>query len=187
MQDKANIIKSVCGLLSSGNMTSAGEQVKYQYPFVAHSQDKRKYSEEKSLAIFRRDGFIDRYSGAKLIFPPVLRILSVLLPKEFPFQKNWKMSETHPAYWELFPTLDHVIPLARGGKDSEENLVTTSMLRNAAKANWTLDELGWNLVPAGNLDEWDGLLFWFMEFTEHNNSILKDKYINRWHKINSKN
>jgi len=60
--------------------------------------------------IFARDGFIDRYRGSRLIFPPVLRLLSLYLPKEFPYHKNGKMTEGHMAYWELFPTVDHVVP-----------------------------------------------------------------------------
>ncbi|MFF0818704.1 HNH endonuclease [Rhodococcus sp. NPDC003318] len=52
------------------------------------------------------------------------------------------MSQTHFAYWELFPTIDHIVPVTRGGADDESNWVTTSMLRNSAKAHWTLDELG---------------------------------------------
>jgi hypothetical protein len=48
------------------------------------------------------------------------------------------MSETHIIYWALFPTIDHVVPVAREGPDEDKNWVTTSMLRNAAKSNWTL-------------------------------------------------
>jgi hypothetical protein len=35
----------------------------------------------------------------------------------------------------------------RGGMDAESNWVSTSMFRNRVKSNWTLEELGWNLVP----------------------------------------
>jgi hypothetical protein len=85
-------------------------------------------------------------------------------------------------YWELFPTVDHIVPIARGGADDETNWATTSMLRNSAKSNWTLQELGWQLVPAGDLREWDGLLAWFVEFLKRNQSNLADKYISRWHR-----
>ncbi|WP_274542836.1 hypothetical protein [Rhodococcus opacus] len=34
------------------------------------------------------------------------------------------------------------------------------MLRNSAKAHWTLDELGWSLVAAGASTAWDGLAGW---------------------------
>lgn len=92
------------------------------------------------------------------------------------------MSETHTAYWELFPTIDHVVPVARGGVDDHTNWVTTSMLRNAAKANWTLEELGWQLVPPGDSKQWDGLISWFVECLEYEQSHLADKYVRSWHR-----
>lgn len=70
------------------------------------------------------------------------------------------MDKTHPAYWELFPALDHVLPVCRGGRDDQDNLVSTSMLRNSTKSNWTLDELGWSIHPPGDMKHWDGLLAW---------------------------
>jgi len=181
--DKAAIIESICSSLSSGNAEKAVEEAKSKYSFNIPERATRKYSEAEAIVIFIRDGFVDRYSGSKLIFPPVLRILSIQLPREFPFHKNWKMSETHPAYWELYPTLDHIIPVARGGQDNKNNLVCTSMLRNSAKSNWTLEELGWHIYPAGDLEEWDGLLSWFISFAKENPSILEDKYIYGWHKV----
>src|SRR5262249_23509828 len=127
------------------------------------------------------DGFIDRYSGQRVVFPGILRLLSRLLPQEFPFHPNWKMAETHPAYWELFPTLDHVVPVARGGPDSDGNLVPTSMLRNPPTANRTLEELGWSLCPAGSLADWDGLTSLFVDFVDSERAVLEDLYLRRWY------
>ena len=111
----------------------------------------RRYSPYQSCQVFIRDGFIDRYAGTRLVFPGALRILSIEMPKEFPFHPNWKMSESHIVYWELFPTIDHVVPVSKGGADEEQNWVSTSMLRNNAKSNWTLEELGWELKPQGDV------------------------------------
>jgi hypothetical protein len=36
------------------------------------------------MEVFLRDGFLDRYTGSRLIFPATLRMLSQLLPEEFP-------------------------------------------------------------------------------------------------------
>ena len=116
--------------------------------------------------VFVRDGFIDRYSGDRLVFPPVLRILSAELPEEFPAHPNWKMTETHVAYWDLFPTIDHVVPVARGGADVEDNWVTTSMARNSAKGNSLLNQIGWELHPPGDLTDWDGLCPWLLGYLE---------------------
>lgn len=181
MTDKAEIIKSICDALSSGDMPSASDIARQQYPFSTQNISSRQSSDAQALQVFKRDGFIDRYSGNRLIFPPVLRVLSFTMPAEFPFHSNWKMTMTHQSYWELFPTLDHIIPIARGGADEDANLVSTSMLRNSAKSNWTLEELGWSLHPPGNMTTWDGMLSWFITYIEKNKDIIKDKYIGRWH------
>ncbi len=65
------------------------------------------------------------------------------------------------------------------GKDDESNWVTTSMLRNSAKANWTLDELGWVLLPDEQLNKWDGLTDWFVSLLSKE-SQWGDPYIRRW-------
>ena len=178
--DRAATIRSVCQALSRDGTAAASDLIRAEYPFVPITPEGRRYTEWQSLLVFRRDGFIDRYSGQRLVFPGVLRLLSRLLPREFPFHPNWKMSQTHPAYWELFPTIDHVRPITRGGVDSEGNWVTTSMLRNAAKANWTLTELGWSLHAPGSLVEWDGLTGFFLEFMDSDKSLLEDAYLQRW-------
>jgi hypothetical protein len=177
---KAETIKSVCGSLLAGDTQSAAACARSAYPFVPPQSTGRAYTEAQCTSIFIRDGFIDRYSGAQLVFPGTIRLLSRILPSEFPFHPNWKMTETHMIYWELFPTVDHVIPVARGGANDERNWVTTSMLRNSAKSNWTLDELGWQLVPPGDFAQWDGLLGWFIDFVKHDPPHLADKYIRRW-------
>jgi hypothetical protein len=183
MKNKADIIKCICEALSSGDASSASDIACRQYPFLSLPSVTRSFSETQALRVFVRDGFIDRYSGNQLLFPPVLRVLSSVLPDEFPFHRNWKMSETHQSYWELFPTLDHIVPVARGGADKDENVVSTSMLRNSAKSNWTLEELGWSLHPQGNISQWDGMLAWFMEFIDRNPQTAKDKYISRWYRV----
>jgi len=181
MFDKSGIINSICNALSSSGVMAAADISRKRYPWIAHPHAARTFTETQALRIFLRDGFVDRYSGNRLVFPPVLRALSLALPKEFPYHKNWKMNETHPAYWELFPTLDHVNPVARGGRNDNDNIVSTSMLRNAAKAYWTLEELGWSLHQPGDLGQWDGMLAWFLNYADQNKRILGNGYIKRWY------
>jgi hypothetical protein len=90
------------------------------------------------------------------------------------------MSETHMMYWELFPTVDHILPIARGGIDEESNWVTTSMLRNSMKANWTLEELNWSLLPIGDLQEWDGLTNLFVLLVDNFPQYKSHRYISVW-------
>lgn len=168
------VLSEVCANLAAGETLLAGELIRKEFPFVPPQAVERKYGAKEALRIFVRDGFIDRYSGARLVFPGVLRLIAHLLPAEFPFQSNWKMTETHLAFWQLTPTIDHVVPVSRDGRDGESNWITTSMLRNSAKASWTLEELGWSIHPAGNLSEWDGQLSWFRSYVAAHPEIKKE-------------
>ena len=178
----ADAMARVCGALLEGKTDLARAIAVAEYPFVRHGNAGRAYTERQMLRIFLRDAFVDRYSGERLVFPGTLRLLSKVMPEEFPAHPNWKMSESHIAYWELFPTIDHVVPVARGGADDESNWVTTSMLRNSAKSNWTLEELGWALLAADDGAGWDGLLGFCTQYLAAHPEFLADRYIARWHR-----
>lgn len=181
MRDKAEVIEQVCVALLRQDKSAAVELAS-NYPFTPGAKPSRKYSAYQMTRIFIRDGFVDRYSGTRLVFPGTLRLLSRLMPDEFPAHPNWKMAASHIVYWELFPTIDHEHPAARGGADDESNWITTSMLRNSAKSNWTLEELGWSKVAPGDFAEWDGLLRWFIEYLRTDPTHFVDAYIRTWHK-----
>jgi Restriction endonuclease len=182
MMPRYEAVASTCSFLDDDNLTGAADLLRREYPFTPAETVERKHGDGEALKVFLRDGFIDRYSGTHLVFPGVLRILSLRLPAEFPYHPNWKMTETHLAFWELSPTVDHVVPIARGGIDAESNWVTTSMLRNSAKANWMLDELGWKLLPPGDLSVWDGLLQWFLRHVGAHPDLLQNAGIAAWHR-----
>jgi hypothetical protein len=178
-RSKAHIIRGVCQALARDDRDRASVLAR-EYPFEPTTNGGRRYSELEMTRIFFRDGFIDRYSGERLVFPGTLRLLSTLMPAEFPSHANWKMSDSHIVYWELFPTIDHVKPVARGGPDDDSNWVTTSMLRNSAKSSWTLEELGWTMHPPGSIEEWDGLTSWFVEYTAKNPGVVSTAYLRLW-------
>jgi hypothetical protein len=175
----ADVIECICKRIEAGDEIGARAIARDEYPFLSVENARRKYSERQMMAICTRDRFVDRYSGRRLVLPGALRLLSKVMPEEFPFHANWKMSESHVMWWELCPTVDHVQPVARGGKDDESNWVTTSMLRNSAKANWTLDEFGWVLLRDEQLNKWDGLTGWFLAFLAKDDR-WRDSYIRRW-------
>lgn len=180
MRDKADILAQVCEAIECGSREDATSVLAREYPFSRIEADTRRYTPSICMKVFRRDGFIDRYSGKRLVFPGTLRWLSHLLPDAFPFQSNWKSDACHFAYYELFPTIDHREPLARGGEDREGNWLSTSMLKNAAKANFTIEELGWKIYPFGNLSDWDGLTGWFLKQAKAHPEISTDSYLSRW-------
>jgi hypothetical protein len=180
-KDRSQVIQEASEAIARADINEAAVIVRRDYPFVKPAPSGRKATPTEATRVFLRDGFVDRYDGMRLVFPPVLRLISQILPEEFPFHPNWKMSECHVAFWELSATLDHVVPVARGGRDDETNWVCTSMLRNGVKSNWTLEELGWELLPPGDVDEWDGLLGWFVRFADSHKDFLQHPYLRRWH------
>jgi hypothetical protein len=180
--DRADVIAQTCAFGQDRSFDAARDLILGQYPPSGRSTARGKWTEQSLLRIFVRDRFTDRYFGVRLIFPGTLRMLSLLMPAEFPYHPNWKQSETHPAFWELYPTVDHVVPLARGGRDDETNLVTTSMLRNGAKANWLLEELGWPTERAPVASNWDGMLSWFLSQWKANKQLHANSYLRQWHR-----
>lgn len=178
--DRTEVIAAACEAIRTGNLDEAAAIIQRDYPFTPRSMVVRKFHYTRYTRVFVRDGFIDRYSGEKLLFPPVLRVLSHVLPDAFPYHKNWKADSSHRAYWDLGATVDHLVPVARGGTNDESNLVTTSMARNAAKMHWTLEELGWELQPSGDINDWDGMLRWFIEYTAKNPEALLDGGMRGW-------
>jgi 5-methylcytosine-specific restriction endonuclease McrA len=182
VSDRAEFLASACALITAGEIDAAKQSLLNNYPCSPASTTRKPWSLQRLVKVFLRDGFTDRYFGTRLVFPGTLRALSLLLSDAFPYHRNWKQGETHPAFWELYPTIDHVVPLARGGADDESNVVTTSMLRNSAKSNWLCDEIGWPSQLALCAAEWDGLLPWFMSAWEKDALLRQDDALRGWHR-----
>ncbi|MBQ8783374.1 MAG: HNH endonuclease [Clostridia bacterium] len=182
-KDKSEIIFDVAQMLLQNNEERAKAIIVESYPHRVFETEKRTYSIIQKMEQFMRDGFIDRYTGQKLVNPGILKVLSVYFPDEFPFHPHWKMTETHIAYWELIPTIDHIYPIAKGGQDNKNNWVTTSMKNNSIKSNYTIDEIHWNLYPQGDIKNWDGLTDVFLNLVDNNKILLDDKYIKTWYDV----
>lgn len=184
--EKVQSLELAAQEILNGNLDAAKMVIKSEYPFHKLVSAGRNYTDKQKMEQFVRDGFIDRYSGDKLLNPGLLKVLSYYMADVFPYHAHWKMEECHNAYWEFIPTVDHIYPVALGGADSEENWASTSMLHNSIKNNWTLEQLQWELHDAGDFQEWDGLTRLFVELVQANDQMLQDSYIKKWYKL-SKN
>ena len=177
------VIRQACELiLDENHIKKAQTLISRQYGHKPRERGTRNMGYTDKLKIFLRDGFIDRYTGKRLLFPSVLRILSIKLGQYvFPFHPNWKMSESHIAYWEYMPTCDHVMPRARGGGKGEKNMVTTSQQMNSAKSNSLIGEIGFELFDKGSLDDWDGMLSWYLQYRANHEDVIRNtSYLKRW-------
>ena len=190
---RAETIVMVLEALDEEDTRKAGELVRSRYPFDPPVERRRSISVLDRVRVFLKDGFIDRYSGDRLFFPPVLELISLEIPKDFPTHRNGKFTECHVAHWELYASVDHCVPLARGGAHEMSNWVTTSTMRNLIKSHWKLEDLGWELLPAGKQEDWDGKLGWFLEYMEGQGAELlstdsragewpPNSWFREWHK-----
>ena len=68
-----SVFEAACRQISTGDKEAARTTISQEAPFQPSPREKRKYSDGQALAVFRRDGFIDRYSGTRLVFPGTLR------------------------------------------------------------------------------------------------------------------
>lgn len=181
IMDPSRILQDIGEMIIDGRISDARKHILSEYPHQYIEYEARSMPVEEKLKIYIRDGFIDRYSGSKLLFPGVLRIISQELGEVFPFHVNWKMSDCHIAYWKMMPTCDHILPIARGGKDIPENIVTTSQIMNSAKSNFLLEEIGFTLHEPGDIKEWDGMISWHKQYVYMNPLIFQNNYIRKWH------
>jgi hypothetical protein len=60
-------IKAICETLSKGQPEEAAAIARCDYPFVPPTSPGRCYIESQCMAVFMRDGFIDRYQELRNI------------------------------------------------------------------------------------------------------------------------
>ena len=96
--DKAEVLRQVAILLHNKNFVLAEKMVNEKYPFTPIESSGRNYTVEQMVTQFFNDGFIDRYSGKRLVNPGILRIMSEMLPEAFPYQAIGKQMN---AIWHI--------------------------------------------------------------------------------------
>ena len=183
IMNKIATIYDVCRALSNDDVDAAKRAIQNQYPFInPGSPMERVYTATECTRIFVRDGFIDRYTGTRMVFPGTLRLLSLELGNNvFPFQANGRIEVTHPAFWELYPTVDHKDAAAHGGHDEMSNLITANVLTVVAKRAARLQDLsGWKMVAPGDFEQWDGTIWWFVNFVGRREELLRNAHLMTW-------
>lgn len=137
---------------------AAGEEVLSRIAYPPREIPRRpSLPRSVSARIYVRDRFHCRYCGRRVIPTVIMELLGSLYPDSFPFHPAWKGGLTHPAILSRSPVVDHVIPGSSGGDWSDEaNLVTACWPCNAAKADLSLEQIGWSMRPIPTT-EWNGL------------------------------
>jgi 5-methylcytosine-specific restriction endonuclease McrA len=179
--DRAQKLADIAKTITRGDLAGAEDRAAREFPWTATPSKRQGIPPARALRVFLRDRFIDRYSGSRLAFPGALLVIGKLLPKHFPMHPTWKAGQSHDIFWELWPVVDHVHPVTRGGAHDESNFVTTSTINNVTKGNARLSDIGWELLPQpGPEEDWDGLVPWFREVTALYADLLQDSQIKNW-------
>ena len=112
-------------------------------------------AEKKQLHI--RDGYHCRFCEIPVIRSAVRDRLRKLYPDVMPWPKT--NTGAHAAFQAMWAQYDHVLPHARGGNNSFENMVVTCAPCNFARMNFTLDEVGLAdpSLRKPLVSTWDGL------------------------------
>jgi hypothetical protein len=168
MPDPAESLLEILSRLSEGNRQGAVELGKLYFPFKSKiSAGRKRISYTRQVEIFERDKYRCRYFGDRLMFPGVLLLVEKELAECFPVHKNYRVAESHPIYWTLWPVVDHMESVASGIKNAGDigNLITTSTYRNTQKMHWSIKDMDWRDrgLPSAD-DTWDGLVGWFREY-----------------------
>lgn len=78
------LLADAVDLLLAGAQDDARALIVEHDPFIPVRTQGRNYSEKEKLQVFLRDGFIDRYSGKRLVNPGILKSITCFSPKSSP-------------------------------------------------------------------------------------------------------
>ncbi len=140
-------------------------------------------------AVYARDRYTCRYCGTRTILIPVMYAISALYGSIFKAHRYWRRDETDIAYWTFATSIEHIVPVKRGGTNDPENLLTACWRCNEEKGTHTLLQLGWQVQPISER-AWDGLgsklagLIAVMDATPRLDTVMKTTrgYFEGWAK-----
>ena len=74
--DKSRILENISNLLLENKIEEARTTIQNEYPHKHIELEKRSYTLKEKMEQFIRDGFIDRYTGTRLVNPGMLKVIT---------------------------------------------------------------------------------------------------------------
>jgi 5-methylcytosine-specific restriction endonuclease McrA len=135
------------------------------------------------LSVFQRDKWICYYCGRPVVFHPSMRLFQEFVKKSgFDcgyYHRNWTNAYS-PLLDHLGAVIDHIRPIAKGGKDTKGNLRTSCNKCNASKNSRNENKLPPLRQVKGKYgppSKWDGLSAIFMVLAKQIELTAQEK---RW-------
>jgi hypothetical protein len=160
-EDYPRILSAVVEAIADGNTEGAAEHLKpIAYPPRGRSGAQPDHPGARCVDLARGLlllSLLRRPNHSRLRY--ALRRCAVPRGVSVPQELAWR---THaPGHSRDRVDRRHIVPGSRGGAWlSPENLVTTCPRCNAIKADYTLEQLGWQLLEVSS-PQWDGLTAYF--------------------------
>ena len=114
-------------------------------------------SKQIQYEIFCRDNWHCRYCSDSVFFSPILKILETISPDHGYYHPNGKTGEMLPLFANKFASIDHIIPVTKGGVNDIDNYVTSCWECNLKYGNTSHD--GGKPLPSPintTNTKWDG-------------------------------
>lgn len=115
-------------------------------------------SKHDQLTVFYRDDWMCRYCGEAVFFAQALKLLDSLNPNHGYYHPNGKSGAILPLFQWRWASVDHVVPVTKGGQNRLDNYVTSCRQCNLRLSNDTENRPSPN--PKRRKDQslrWDGL------------------------------
>ena len=111
----------------------------------------------EKAALLQRDGYHCRFCGIPVIRDTVRQAISSAYPDALPWRPG--NANQHAAFQAMWVQYDHILPHARGGDNTLENVVITCGPCNYGRGDYILEEVG--LIDPRTREPvqstWDGL------------------------------
>jgi HNH endonuclease len=146
----------------SGRFRVKAQPSSYAALLASSGRDSHRAPDLFAKQVLRRDGYLCRYCGQRVVPKEVLAAFSAVVGKEA-FRATGTNAERHGVVLAFRANVDHVVPWRLGGPTDLYNLVTACWSCNYGKAGFTIEQLGLDdprerAPAAAAAAGWDGLL-----------------------------
>jgi len=76
------------------------------------------------LEVWNRDYWTCRYCGEPVFFAPALKVLNRINPNHGYYHRNGKSGAILPLFQWRWASVDHILPVTKGGENELDNYVT---------------------------------------------------------------